>query len=241
VTPRLNDPDVVRREYADESGLATRMAAQAASATGPDPYGAVFHAVAERAPTDVLEVGCGRGELAERMNAELAWRVVAIDQSERMVELTRARGVDAILGDVQDLPLPGESFDCAVAAWMLYHAADLDAALRELRRVVRADGALVAATSSERNLGELWQLVGEIGAPADGFTSENAEEALRSHFAHVERRDVLGTVTFLDRASAHSHMSASPTRGHLAELLPVFRGPLVCTRHVTVFVATKKP
>ena len=86
------------------------------------------------APQSVLEVGCGEGELAERVQRELGAEVVALDQSERMVELTRRRGVDARVGDVQDLPFPDECFDVAVAAWMLYHVPDLDRGLGELAR-----------------------------------------------------------------------------------------------------------
>jgi SAM-dependent methyltransferase len=212
------------------------MAVQA-SATGPDPYAVVFEAVAGCTPQLVLEAGCGRGELAERMARELDARVVAVDQSERMVELTTRRGVEAIVGDVEDLPFRDGIFDCAVAAWMLYHAQDLDRALLELRRVLRPAGRLVAATSSERSFGELWELVGEIGAPADGFTAENAEWALLRHFTIVKRQDVHGTVTFPDREAAHAHVAASPTRAHLADRLPSFDGPLVASRHVVVFVA----
>jgi len=152
----LNDPELVRKEYADEERYAARMAKQE-TATGPDPYDVVFAAVAERQPRDVLEVGCGRGELAERMSRELSAQVIALDQSARMVELTAARGVEALIGDVVDLPFRDGRFDCVVAAWMLYHASDLDGALEELRRVLRRDGRLVAATSSERNLAEVWE------------------------------------------------------------------------------------
>ena len=237
ITPPLNDPDLVAREYADERRLAARMAVQS-SATGPDPYDVAFASVAELAPERVLEVGCGRGELAERMTKELAGRVVAIDQSERMVELTAARGVDSMVGDVQDLPFADSSFDCAVAAWMLYHASDLDLALREIRRVLRTDGRLVAGTSSERNFGELWQLVGEIGAQAGDFSAETGEAALWRHFGAVERQDVRGTVTFPDYETARDFIAASPTRPELAARLPRFEDPLVCSRHVVVFVAT---
>jgi SAM-dependent methyltransferase len=231
----LNDPEVVRREYADESGLAARMAVQK-SATGPDPYAVAFEAVSECEPGLVLEVGCGRGEFAERMSRELDARVVAVDQSDRMVELTAACGVEAIVGDVQNLPFRDGIFDCAVAAWMLYHVPDLDGALRELRRVLRPGGRLVAATSSERNFAELWELVGEIGAPAGGFSAENAELALLRNFTTVRRRDVRGTVTFPDRETAYRFLAAVPTRGHLAAQLPSFDGPLVASRHVAVFV-----
>ena len=90
--------------------------------------------------------------------------------------------------------------------------------------------------AATRNLGELWELVGECGAPAGGFTVENAEGTLLRHFATVERRDVRGTVTFPDRETAHRHISACPTRGELADRLPVFDRPLVASRHVAVFV-----
>ena len=63
---RLNDADLVRQEYADESRFAVRAAAQQAS-TGPDPKQIAFDAVAEVAPRRVLEVGPGRGEVAERI------------------------------------------------------------------------------------------------------------------------------------------------------------------------------
>jgi ubiquinone/menaquinone biosynthesis C-methylase UbiE len=230
----LNDPELVRSAYADEKRYAARMAKQE-TATGPDPYDVVFAAVAERQPRDILEVGCGRGELAERMSRELSAHVVALDQSARMVELTAARGVEAIVGDVVDLPFRDGGFDCAVAAWMLYHASDLDRALEELRRVLRPDGRLVAATSSARNLAEVWELVGEIGAPGGGFTVESAGEILRRHFNQVEQRDVFGTVTFHDREEAYEYLAATWSAG-MADLLPDLDGPLVASRRLAVFV-----
>ena len=230
----LNDPEAVRKAYADEKRYAARMAKQE-TATGPDPYDLVFAAVAEREPRDIVEVGCGRGELAARMSRELSAHVIALDQSARMVELTAARGVEAIIGDVVDLPFGDESFDCAVAAWMLYHASDLDQALAELRRVLRSAGRLVAATSSERNLAEVWELVGEIGAPGGGFTVESAGAALRRHFNQVEQRDVFGTVTFRDREAAYEYVANTRT-AELAERLPGLDGPLVASRRLAIFV-----
>jgi len=110
-------------------------------------------------PRRVLEVGCGRGEFAERL-AGAGIGVVAVDQSARMVELTRARGVDARLGDVQALPFADGEFDAAVANFVLYHVRDIHRALAELARVLRPGGTLVAATNGVRQLAELWELVG---------------------------------------------------------------------------------
>ena len=107
---KLNDPALVRAEYEDETRLAARQAAHR-SAEGPNALEMVFAAVAEVKPARVLDAGCGQGELAERIAYELGSAVVGVDQSARMVELTRARGVDARIGDVQALALPDGSFD----------------------------------------------------------------------------------------------------------------------------------
>ena len=232
----LNDPEVVRREYADESRFAVRAKAWESS-TGPDPRDVAYQAVVEVRPDRVLEVGCGRGELAERIEQEAGADVVAVDQSERMVELTRARGIDARVGDVQELPFPDGDFDCAVAAWMLYHVADLDRGLAELARVLRPGGRLVAITNTERNLRELWSLFGERAKRVHPFSAENGAEALGRHFARVDRRDARGTVTFADWEAARRYVAASPTRSHLADDLPRFDGPLEASRFVAVFVA----
>ncbi len=227
----LNDPALVAREYADETNLSVRIAAQQ-TATGPDARQVALDAVAECEPRWVLEVGPGRGELAERIQNETGAQVVAVDQSERMVELTRERGVEAVAGDVQDLPFNDGVFDCAVAAWMLYHVPDLSRALLELRRVLRDGGRLVAATNSRDTLPELWGLLG--GKPESTFSAENGEWALLRHFTIVERRDVRGTVTFPDREAAHRYVSTLASAA--ADDLPFFDGPLVCSRHAVVFV-----
>jgi len=233
---RLDDPELVRREYADESRFAVRAAAQRA-ATGLDPKQVAFDAVAEVAPRRVLEVGPGRGELVERVMRRLGAEVTAVDQSERMVELTRARGVDALVGDVQALPFADGSFDCAIAAWMLYHVPDLDRGLAELARVLVRGGRLVAVTNTDLNLPELWGRFGRHAVRAHSFNAENGAGILRRHFARVERRDVEGTVTFPDWEAARAYVAASITRPDLADRLEPFDGPLVCTRLIAVFVA----
>jgi ubiquinone/menaquinone biosynthesis C-methylase UbiE len=194
----------------------------------------VFEAVAEAAPRRVLELGPGEGELAQRIARELGAEVHAVDQSPRMVELTRARGVDAVVGDAQHLPFVGGVFDCVVAAWMLFHVSDLERTLLEVRRVLRPGGRFVAATNSEHTLQELWTLVGF--SPGYTFSAENGEWPLLRHFTLVERRDVRGTITFPDREAARRHIAASIVARHLADELPRFEGPLCASRHMVVFV-----
>ena len=233
----LDDPGAVREEYETDERLARRIAAYR-FAEGDDPREVLFGAVAEGAPRRVLEVGCGDGWFSERVRRELGCEVVAVDQSRHMVELTRSRGVEALVGDAAELPFEDGSFDCAVAAWMLYHVARLEQALAELARVLRAGGRLVATTNGFRHLAELWSLVGRDRArECLRFFAENGEESLRRHFARVERRDVVGPVTFADSAAVRGYIAASVAHKHLADRVPEFEGRLRATRVNTVFLA----
>ena len=111
----LDDPDLVRAQYATETGLEARRSIYA-NVEGDDARDVLFQAIAAARPRRLLEVGPGPGELSARIMAELGAEVIALDVSERMVELARARGVDARVGDVQELPFADASFDTVVAA-----------------------------------------------------------------------------------------------------------------------------
>jgi SAM-dependent methyltransferase len=233
----IDDRSYVREQYASEAGLAARKGVYT-EVTGADPREIVFDAVAEVRPKSVLDVGCGEGELAERMTRELAAEVIAIDQSERMVELARERDVDARVGDVQDLPFPDCVFDVAVAAWMLYHAPELDGALGELARVLKPGGRLVATTNAADHLIEMFELAGleRLVLP---FGAENGEECLSGHFAGIRRYDAYGTVTFRDADQIRSYLLSSARLWGGAERVPELTEPLVARRRPVVFVAEK--
>jgi SAM-dependent methyltransferase len=232
----LDDPALVRAEYASEAGLVARASVYQGVA-GPDAREAAFRAVAEVRPARVLEVGCGWGEFTARIRDEVTRDVRAIDISPRMVELARERGVAAEEGDVCAIAFPAHAFDCVVANWMLYHAPDIDFALSELARVLRPGGRLVAATNSDRHLEELWALVArDRSTEKRHFFSEDGENLLRRHFEHVERRDVASTIEF-DEAAVRGYIASSVAHKHLVDRVPSMAEPLVATRRCSVFVA----
>jgi SAM-dependent methyltransferase len=236
---RLDDPELVRLEYASEAGLKARASVYQ-GLTGPDGREVAFDAVRAASPERVLEVGCGWGEFAARISDELGADVVALDQSPRMVELARERGVDAQVGDVQALPYGDGEFDCVVANWMLYHVPDIDLGLAEIARVLRPAGGLVAATNSRRHLEEVWKLVGRDKAQeARHFFSEDGEELLRRRFDRVSRTDVESRLTFPDSDAVRGYVASSIAHRHLADRVPDLAEPLVATRRGTVFVAVK--
>lgn len=232
---KVDDAKSVAEQYANEANLGARRSLYA-NAQGPDPREIAFTAVAESQPRRVLEVGGGPGELAARMGAELDAEVVMVDVAPRMVVLARARGVDARVGDAQQLPFAEGSFDCVVAAWMLFHLPDLDRGIAELARVLRSGGRLVAVTNGEQHLLELRELAGSA-AWERPFTRENGAELLGRHFAVVERRDADGWITVDDAETVHRYvaslMPATPSEP------PPFTVPFRSRRACSVFVATR--
>jgi len=148
-----------------------------------DPTREAFRAI-DRAMTGdsrVLEVGCGSGEMAERINALPGVTLVATDDADDSVELTAARGVDARHADICYLPFDGESFDVVYAGWMLDHVRDIDRALAEVRRVLRPGGTFVAVTDGDDGTAERRR---------HRFSSETGERMLSRRFSDVRRQDL---------------------------------------------------
>jgi SAM-dependent methyltransferase len=231
---RIDDPVAVARQYATETNLEARRALYA-NVEGPDPREVAFSAIAEVAPGRVLEVGGGPGELAARIADELRCEVVMLDISPRMVELAVERGVDARVGDVQSLPFDDACFDCAVAAWMLFHVPDLDAGVAELARVLRPGGRLVAVTNANHHLAELRAIAGSA-AWGRVFTRENGTEILGRHFGLIERRDADGWATIDDDETVRRFV-ASLEPDVPCEVAP-YELPIRSRRASSVFVAT---
>jgi SAM-dependent methyltransferase len=232
-----DEADFVRRQYATPDNLRARKDAYV-NAEGDDPREFVVEAIAAATPSRVLEVGGGEGELAERLIREVGVEFVGIDQSEGMVAEQRARGIDARVGDAQELPFADGEFDAALAAWMLYHVTDLDRGLAELARVLRPGGVLVAVTNAVEHLQELWDLA-ERASRIGQFTfrSDNGEEILRRHFAEVERRDARGWVD-MDDATIRRFAGSWDALAPILRLPPLTE-PVRVHRHSSVFVARK--
>lgn len=229
----LNDPAGVAEEYSSEAGLLGRRQAYR-YADGPDSPALAIAAVLEVRPERVLEVGCGPGEAAEHIASSGA-AVTAIDISERMVELTRARGVDCQVGDVQRLPFAHASFDCVLAAWMLYHVPDVDRAASELARVLRPGGRLVAVTNRREHLQELHRLF--EAWPASSFDDVSGPAVLGRYFSRIEERDVGGWINFPDRETVVAYIGAM-RQFVPAPLPPEVDVPLRVRRAPVIYVAT---
>jgi demethylmenaquinone methyltransferase/2-methoxy-6-polyprenyl-1,4-benzoquinol methylase len=96
-----------------------------------------------------LDVATGTGDLAIELAGRLGGRgeVVAVDFSERMLELARAKAVGMpirfLLANALALPFHDDEFDAATVGFGARNFSDLDRGLREMVRVVRPGGRVV--------------------------------------------------------------------------------------------------
>ncbi len=92
----------------------------------------------------VLDVGCGAGTSSAMIQAAGA-TVIGVDAAPGMVDhANEAYDIDFRVGGIEHLDFADDEFDVVFAANSVQYAADLGTALRELRRVCKAGGTVVA-------------------------------------------------------------------------------------------------
>lgn len=145
-----------RSQYADDSNLGARQRLWRHQEPAFDLLGWVV-AVAEIRPgMAVLDLGCGNGGYLGRLWDREAWPV-GVDLSIGM--LASAGDFVLVNADAVRLPFADTSFDVVLAAHMLYHVADLAAAVAEMRRVLVPSGISLAVTNGEAHIASLRNLV----------------------------------------------------------------------------------
>jgi len=112
-------------------------------------------------PDVVVDLGAGTGRLTGELKRHYRRaNVIALDIAPGMLREARRhsklfRRFERVCGDVRRLPFADGSVDLAVSNVMLQWCDDLDAAFREIRRVLKPDGLMLFTTFGPDTLREL--------------------------------------------------------------------------------------
>ena len=103
----------------------------------------------------VLEIGMGAGHNLPYYRAEQVERIVGIDPCSTSWALAQPRAtslgvpLEFIEGSAESIPLPDEEFDTVLMTYSLCTISDAQAALQEIRRVLKPGGRLVFCEHGE--------------------------------------------------------------------------------------------
>jgi SAM-dependent methyltransferase len=176
----------------------------------------------------VIDVGCGPGQYLRRLAQPGGLRLIGLDLSRGMLaDLERGWGFGPprphlAVADAQALPLPDASCDLALAMHMLYHVPDIEQATRELRRVLRPGGVLLALTNGARHTREMIELYATAVARLSGqqatpepdprwsrrFGLENGAALLHA-FAQVDKREISSALLIPEAAPVLSYFAST--------------------------------
>lgn len=143
--------------------------------------GPMMHRVALGRFRRALDIGCGEGRFCRMLRAQ-GIETLGIDPTKRLIE--RAVECDPQgeyqVGRAETLDLPDDAFDLVVSYLSLIDIADIDAAIREMARVLRPGGSLLIANlngfnTAGQTLGWSDEPSGQRGFAMDHYLEERAD------------------------------------------------------------------
>ena len=141
-------------------------------------------------PLVIADLGAGEGTISQLM-AQRAKKVIAIDNSEKMVEfgseLAKKHGIRNLeyrLGELEDVPIRSATVDVAFLSQALHHARHPERALAEAWRILKPGGQIAILDLNRHHFEEAREIYADLWL---GFTELEIERYLKgAGFRNVE-------------------------------------------------------
>ncbi|MGA7830836.1 MAG: methyltransferase domain-containing protein [Terracidiphilus sp.] len=197
--------------------------------------GGVVEWLEAKASESILDLGCGDGQLTERIAATGA-RVIGVDLSPEMIAAARSRGIDAREASAELLPFPDGAFDAVFSNAVLHWVRNQDAMMAEVRRVLKPGGRFVAEMAGHGNLAAVRVAFMAVlarhgyGDPEEGVncypTPKAYRQRLERHGFQIERIELIPRPTPLPETGMEGWLRTF-RRGVLAEVPEPLRETVV--------------
>ncbi len=175
----------------------------------------------------ILEIGCGDGTFWLKNSERIvsSWNIILSDYSEGMVE-TVQKNLEGIPNiqysqlNIEDIPYEDNSFDIIIANHMLYHVPNRKKALKEVRRVLKQEGAFYCSTIGVDHMKEFGELLKRFDPNLDypsarenalKFGIENGSDQLRVYFNEIVYKGFPGGLKITDEKAIVDYLLSSNT------------------------------
>ncbi|MBC3796818.1 class I SAM-dependent methyltransferase [Acetobacterium tundrae] len=109
-------------------------------------YDEIVERVLAANPKSILDLGCGNGNVLEKIKLKSDADLYGLDLSENMIESAKEKlgaRVELKVGDAEQLPYDDNQFDIIVCNASFHHYPNPDQVLQEIHRVLKPNGTLV--------------------------------------------------------------------------------------------------
>lgn len=162
----------------------------------------IYSLLAIKPGDNVLEIGCGNGELwrVNRDKLPKNAKIILSDLSPGMIHDAKENlGNSPIfyyqIFDCSTIPYKDESFDLIIANHMLFYLKDRESVFHEIKRVLKRGGTFICSTYGKEHMKEISALVKEYDQRImlsnvnlyEIFGLDNGEKELEQYFNSVEK------------------------------------------------------
>jgi ubiquinone/menaquinone biosynthesis C-methylase UbiE len=114
-------------------------------------YESVLNKLDELSFSNLLDVGCGTGNLLKLISSKYDVKIAGVDLTPKMLNIARIKlgdKADLKVADSEELPFDDNKFDIVICTDSFHHYPHPEKVLAEIRRVLQQDGILLIADPS---------------------------------------------------------------------------------------------